>query len=301
MPITKEERESYIASGEIASKAIEFARKRIKAGVSMLEFGESIESFIVENGGGLAFPINLSCNNEAAHYTPLPKDTRILGEHDLVKVDLGVHVDGCVADCAFSYSPDLANQKLILASLSALKKAIATIRPGAKTGEVGKVIFEEIISMGFNPIANLCGHSLAPYNVHAGEEVPNIPRGNYVFREGDVFAIEPFATDGEGFVRDLPACGIYSLGNGKSRLEQSRRLQAFVLEHFNTLPFSRRAIPDSLLGNSTELAIRDLVKNGGLNDYHVLAERPGKLVSQAETTVIVEADGALPTVKATIS
>ena len=292
----EEIKQKYLEAGKIASEALAFARKKLKPGISLLELADSVEAKIIEQGGGIAFPINLSSNNVAAHDTPIPGDTRTLGEHDLLKVDVGVQVDGYIADCAFSYSADASHARLIGASKAGLEAAISSIAPGVNTRTVGEAISEAILSAGFNPVENLCGHSLGQYTVHAGQEVPNVPHGSYVFKEGDVFAVEPFATTGEGMVRDHGECQIFRVAEGKSRLAQSRLLVKNA-EKYNGLPFCRRWLSRDFPSASHDLAISDLVRCGGLEDYFPLAEKTGKLVSQAENTLLVTAGGCIPTVK----
>ncbi|MFA6329628.1 MAG: type II methionyl aminopeptidase [Candidatus Micrarchaeia archaeon] len=292
----EETKQKYLEAGKIASEALAYAKKKLKPGIQLLELADSVEAKIIEQGGGIAFPINLSSNNVAAHDTPVPGDDRVLGGHDLLKVDVGVQVDGYIADCAFSYSADPSHGQLIGASRAALDAAIATIKPGVVSREVGKAISDAITSRGFNPVVNLCGHALGRYTVHAGEEVPNVPHGSYEFAEGDVFAVEPFATTGEGVVRDHGECQIFRLSEGKSRLAQSRQL-AKNAEKYRGLPFCRRWLARDFPSTPHDLAISDLVRCGGLEDYYPLAEKSGRLVSQAENTLIVTGDGCVPTVK----
>ena len=292
----EETKQKYLEAGKIASEALAFAKKKLKPGIPLLELADSVEAKIIEQGGGIAFPINLSLNNVAAHDTPAPGDARTLGEHDLLKVDVGVQVDGYIADCAFSYSADPSHAKLIEASKAGLDAAIAAIRPGAVSREAGKAISDAIAKRGYNPVVNLCGHSLDQYTVHAGQEVPNVPHGSYVFKEGDVFAVEPFATTGEGIVRDHAECQIFRVAEGKSRLAQSRLLVKNA-EKYNGLPFCRRWLARDFPSTPYDLAISDLVRCGGLEDYYPLAEKTGELVSQAENTLLVTADGCIPTVK----
>lgn len=289
-------KQKYIEAGIIASKVLAHAKSSLKPGISLLALGESIESKAVEFGGEVAFPVNLSLNNVAAHDTPHPNDARTLGEHDLLKVDVGVQVDGYIADCAFSYSADPSHAKLIEASKAALDAAVKAVAPGVCVFDVGAAISKEITSRGFNPVVNLCGHSLDQYTIHAGEEVPNIAHGSYEFEEGDVFAIEPFATTGEGIVRDSSECQIFRLGEGKTRLLQSRQLQKHV-EKYRGLPFCKRWLSKDLPQMHLDLAINDLLRCGGFEDYFPLAEKAGKLVSQSETTVIVTNAGGLATVQ----
>jgi len=293
--LDEEIKQKYLEAGKIASEALAFAKKKLKPGISLLELADAVEGKIVEQGGGIAFPINLSLNNVAAHDSPAPGDARVLGEHDLLKVDIGVQVDGYIADCAFSYSADPSHAKLIEASKAGLDAAISAIAPGVPTRTVGKAISDAITTRGFNPVVNLCGHSLGQYTVHAGQEVPNVPHGSYVFKEGDVFAVEPFATTGEGVVRDHGDCQIFRLLGGKSRLAASRQL-AKDAEKYDGLPFCRRWLARDFPSAPIDLAIRDLVRCGGLEDYFPLAERAGELVSQAENTLLVTASGCIPTV-----
>lgn len=292
----EETKQKYLEAGKIASEALAFAKKKLKPGISLLELADSVEEKIIAQAGGLAFPINLSSNNVAAHDTPAPGDDRVLSEHDLLKVDVGVEVGGFIADCAFSYSADRDHDRLIAASKAGLDAAISTIAPGVSSRTVGTAISDAIVSAGFNPVVNLCGHSLGQYTVHAGEEVPNVPHGSYKFAEGDVFAVEPFATTGEGVVRDQPGCQIFRVGPGKSRLASSRQL-AKDAGKYRGLPFCRRWLARDFPSVPHDLAISDLVRCGGLEDYHPLAEKSGTLVSQAENTVIVTAGGCTPTVK----
>ena len=293
--------QNYLKAGKIASKTVEYARSIVKPGKPLLQMAEAIESKIAELGANAAFPVNLSLNNVAAHDTPAPDDARVLGERDLLKVDIGVHVDGCIADCAFSYSADPGHDKLIEASRAAVEAAVKAIRPGAVSRDVGKAISDAITLRACNPIANLCGHSLGRYEVHAGEEVPNVPQGSYIFAKDDVFAVEPFATTGVGVVRDLPGCQIFRVGEGKSRLAQSRQLQKHA-EKYSGLPFCKRWLARDLGLPKTQLdlSIHDLSRCGGFLAYPPLGEKTGELVSQAETTVIVTEKGAVSTVQSIV-
>ncbi|HLD75507.1 MAG TPA: type II methionyl aminopeptidase, partial [Candidatus Norongarragalinales archaeon] len=235
---------------------------------------------------------NLSLNEEAAHDTPLINDPRVLSENDLVKVDFGVHVEGCIVDQSFSFCGNNENDPLIQASRQALEDGLSVARAGKNVRDVGKAISDAITTRGFKPVENLCGHSLEPYVVHAGVSVPNVARGDYVFKEGDVFAIEPFATTGAGKVEDGNLLEIFSLVDPRNvRLPQSRKALETIMEKRRTLPFAKRFLLP-ILGTETsvELAIKDLTRQGILHGYPVLNEINKGLVSQAETTVIIEKD-----------
>ena len=297
MPLSPDELEKYEKAGQVCAKVRDQLRSFVKPGVSLLQIADEAESATQDFGGHAAFPVNLSLNNQAAHYTPSKNDPTILKEDDLIKVDVGVHVDGFIADCAFSYSASEKHAKLIEASEQALKAAIEAMKPGVNVKEIGRLVKEKINSYGYNPVENLCGHSLAPFILHAGQEIPNAPSGNYELKEGDVFAVEPFATDGQGRVREGDYCQIYSviLLGKKVRMPSSRKILDFATNEFQTLPFARRWLSGlGLSETETDFGLAGLVKNGILHAYPVLAEKPGLFVSQAETTVVVEKDGARP-------
>src|SRR3989338_7138381 len=103
--MSPKELDTYKKAGSIAVKTITFARSFIKPGMLLLEIAEKIEAHIKKLDGSPAFPVNLSINEIAAHATPAYNDTETA--HGLLKVDLGVHIDGFVADTAFSL--DLEN------------------------------------------------------------------------------------------------------------------------------------------------------------------------------------------------
>ncbi|MCO6040568.1 type II methionyl aminopeptidase [Thermococcus alcaliphilus] len=290
--------ENLLKAGEIAKKVKEEVLKLIKPGASLYEIAEFVESRIMELGGKPAFPCNLSINEIAAHYTPYIGDKTVLQKGDYLKVDLGVHVDGYIADTAFTVRVGMEDDKLIEASREALENAINVIRAGVRINEIGKVIEETIRGKGFNPIVNLSGHVIERYKLHTGISIPNIyrPHDNHELKEGDVVAIEPFATTGAGQVIEVPPTLIYMyLRDRPVRLPQARNLLSYVKKNFSTLPFAYRWVQKLMPDAQLRLALIQLEKAGALYGYPILKEIRGGLVSQAEHTVIVEKDGALVT------
>lgn len=284
---------NYLKASEVAKKVKEFSEKEVCPGVGLLELAEKIEAKIIELGAEPAFPVNLSRNETAAHYTPFEGDPTPVSQNDLIKVDIGVQVNGFIVDFAFSKDFSGKNQKLVQASEAALSKAVSLIKPGVSVYEIGAEIEKTIHSFGFLPIYNLSGHRVDEYSLHAGVEIPNHPSGNYVFEEGDVFAVEPFATNGCGKVVEGDYCEIFSLIEEKKiRLPNSRKLYDFVLEKYKGLPFSKRWLSQLFSSRSTlDLALADLLRQKVIHSYPILNEEKKGLVSQAETTVIIEENG----------
>ncbi|RLF81487.1 type II methionyl aminopeptidase [Thermococci archaeon] len=287
---------NLLKAGEIARKVREEVLKLIKPEASLYEIAEFVETRIMELGGKPAFPCNLSINEIAAHYTPYIGDKTALQKGDYLKVDLGVHVDGYIADTAFTVRVGMKDDDLIEVSKEALENAISIVRAGVKISEIGKVIEDTIRGKGFNPIVNLSGHVIERYKLHTGISIPNIyrPHDGYELKEGDVIAIEPFATTGAGQVIEVPPTLIYMYVKDRPvRLPQARSLLRYVKENFSTLPFAYRWVQKLMPDAQLRMALIQLEKAGALYGYPILKEIRGGLVSQAEHTVIVEKDGAL--------
>jgi methionyl aminopeptidase len=260
---------------------------RVKPKIRLLEIAEFVENRIVELGAEPAFPCNISINSDAAHFTPKKDDNRVFNEGDVVKIDIGAHIDGYIADTALTV--DLGeHEDLIKASEDALRNAIDNIHAGVDTAFLGGVIESTIREYGFKPIINLTGHGLMPYLPHTPPTIYNFKtdRGTEL-EEGAIIAIEPFATDGAGKVVERGETEIYSLINPKPvRMKMARDILKEV-EKYKTLPFARR-----WLTKAPTIILSKLVREGLFREYPVLTEVGKGLVSQAEHTVIVEEDGA---------
>ena len=283
----------YRDAGEIAAKILHRSAQEIREGVSYLEVVESIELQVREEGAELAFPLNLSLNEDAAHDTASSGDVRVFSRGDVAKLDLGVQIDGYIADTATTV--DLGNNSLLLeASRQALEAAIKAVRPGATAGEIGGAVQKEIEGRGYRPIANLTGHGLDQYILHRPPVIPNVGiTGGVVLEEGMVFAIEPFATTGSGHVGEKTRKEIYSQVSQKPvRIPAARTILNKVKDRHG-LPFARRWLNEKKL----DITLPALVRSQVLHVYPVLSDIAGSLVSQHEHTVIVTSDGCIVTTR----
>lgn len=284
--------EKYREAGRILGIVRTEAADMVRVGNSLFEVAEFVEKKTIELGGKPAFPCNISRNQEAAHATPKIGDKDVFGK-DMVKLDIGVHVDGYIADSAVTV--DLSgNSDLLKATEDALAAAIDLMKPGVSTGEVGTIIEERIRSYDLSPVMNLTGHGLSQYEAHDNPGVPNRHvEGGYILKEGDVLAIEPFATNGAGLVHDGSWAEIYSLIKKKPvRLPAVRNVLKQV-EEYRELPFAKRWLNSDKL----EYSLIQLERAGIIHSYPVLIESAGGLVSQTEHTVIITRDGCEVTTK----
>ncbi|MEK6935039.1 MAG: type II methionyl aminopeptidase [Nanoarchaeota archaeon] len=281
--------EDYIKSGKICKKAREYGVKLIVEGAKLLDIAEKVEEKIKDLGGESAFPVDVGLNFVAAHDSPRFNDERVISSGDVVKLDVGVHVNGAITDCAVTIEVGTNKYKdLINASENALKKAIEIAKPGTKLRNIGRVIQEEIQKKGFSPIINLSGHGLGLYEIHKSPTVPNYDNNDErKLEEGMVIAIEPFATTGEGKVIEGKESGIYELLNEKNiRDDRARKVLRFIIENYKTLPFSERWLVKKF-GNIAKFALLSLEREGIIKQFKILPEKTKGQVSQAERTLIV--------------
>lgn len=287
----RKEIENIRMAGNIAKQLKEYAGNIIKPGVKLLDIAEKIDKKIEELGAKPAFPLNLSINDIAAHSTPNHDDETLA--HGLLKVDIGVQIEGSIADTAFSMDLENSeeNRKLILAAEQALKKAILVAKAGAEVSVIGKAIQDTIVSHGFVPIRNLSGHELGNYMVHAGITIPNVDNSSTTTLEKKSYAIEPFATNGVGMVYDGKPSGIYRLEQRKGvRDPLTRQILNFIEEEYETLPFCSRWIVNKF-GTRAFLSLSFLEKEKILYHYPQLIEKNHCPVAQAENTILITEKG----------
>jgi len=279
--------DAYREAGALAQRVLHRGAGLVKEEASLLDMVEATEAMVTEEGALLAFPLNVSFNEAAAHDTAMPGDERVFARGDLIKVDLGIHVDGYIADTAMTVNLG-AHGPLVEASRAALEAAIGVVRPGVTAGELGAAIQVTIEEHGYKPVANLTGHGLDRYNLHGKPPIPNIAiAGGAVLEEGMVFAIEPFATTGSGKVGEATRVEIYrQIAARPARLPSAKRILDTARPR-RGLPFSRRWVP----GDKVEIGLSTLVRNGILHPFPVLHDVPGSFVSQAEHTLIVTDTG----------
>ena len=288
----EEELAAYRKAGEIAKGVREWSRKLVKPGAKLLDIAEAVEKRILDKGGELAFPTNICVNEVTAHYTPKHDDESTIKGADVVSVDLGVHVDGFIADTA--HTIDLSGEYggMLEANEGALDKVLELVKPGASVSEFGRVVQETLKEAGYKPIENLTGHEVKQYDLHAGLSIPNIPVPyDWRLKEGMVLAIEPFATDGAGRVIESKQADIYSLIEKKpTRVREARKLIELVAER-ESLPFAGRWYAKKMNQLKLNLALKELLARNVFKAYPTLHEKHDGTVSQFEHTVIVTGDG----------
>ena len=287
--------EDYLKAGSIAGEVRENVRKTDWIGSTLAEICDYVESEIIKRGAKCAFPVNTSLNEIAAHYTAEPNDPKTVSDTDLVKIDLGAQINGYIADTAVTVNYDPQYDQMVQTAENALQNAMSMIKAGVKSKDVGRTIQKTIQDMGFKPIANLSGHSLDQYTIHAGKTVPNMwTIGSFSFSENEAFACEPFVTtkNALGFVRNGKTKNIFALvSRKKTKDEEADRLTDYIWNNFNMLPFALRWLLKEWEEKEARRLLEILVKKKVVHAYAILVEANGKTVAQAEHTFIPTQSG----------
>ncbi|HWR27833.1 MAG TPA: type II methionyl aminopeptidase [Candidatus Thermoplasmatota archaeon] len=288
--------EKYKRAGKIAADARDYGVSLLKPGARVYDIATMVEKKMTKNGAGLAFPVNIALNTLAAHYSPCHDDPLTLKKGDVVKLDVGAHIDGYIADTAVTLELEThLYNAMIQASDEALKKVIEVLTTHLPLSEAGKTVQNTITSFGYKPIENLMGHGLGRYELHSGVSIPNVGNlgGKTTLHDGDVVAIEPFATNGAGHVISGQGSNIYLCKDSiKAKFIRDNKAKVLfdkIHTHFRTLPFAQRWC-HALFPND-DVAMKKLSLLGVIKHYPQLLEAKGGIVSQKEHTVIVREDG----------
>ncbi len=286
-----EDAETWKKAGRISAEALQYGISLIKKGVPVIDVCNAVDSKIIELGGKPAFPAQISLDCIAAHYC-CPHDDKTMLDAQVAKLDIGAHVDGIPSDTAVTLDLSGKNAELVKASRNALNAAIKLVKPGARLMDIGEAIHSEITSMGFSPVRNLSGHGLERFELHAKPTIPNFNnRDPTTLMAGQVIAIEPFATTGEGIVIEGGNPEVFMQTAHKPVRDATARQILAQIETYEKLPFAKRWLIAKFPPIKVEFALRQLQQLGAMHAFPPLIEKARGLVSQAEHTLLVTDSG----------
>lgn len=281
--------------GKVSFEALQHSKKTVKEGRKILDIAEELENFIKEKGFSLAFPVNISINQNAAHYTPTMDDAYVLSGKEVIKIDLGARKDSYLGDCALTIDLSQNYSKMVEASEEALLNAISLVKTGREVNEIGREIAKTVEAKGFKPIRNLGGHGISRSDLHADIFIPNFDNGDTTkLEEGQVIAIEPFVTDGIGLVGDGEHLQIFQkTKEAQLRSQESRRISEFIDKSYSAYPFAIRWLQREFkeLGEfKIRRALNELAGQEAIESFPVLVEKKNGTVAQSEKEMIVQKD-----------
>jgi methionyl aminopeptidase len=295
MAMPEEDLQRYRQAGKIAREVREEVKRTVNEGMPIIDVCEMVEQLTREKGGKPAFPCNVSVNEVAAHYTSPPKDNQTIPERSIVKVDIGVHVDGYIADTATTICFDPEYEDMVDTAEEALEKAVEILRPGLSITRFGSSIQKVIKTRGFKPVANLTGHLIRRYVIHAGKSLPNVFNLSASrIKEGEVYGVEPFVTvvGAAGKVEDLREAHIFRYAKHKSLKDPyAKKILNYIRKNFQTLPFTERWLSKFFSSSSYKTAFSELLSSKAVASYPVFVEASRKTVAQAEHTILIVKDG----------
>jgi methionyl aminopeptidase len=202
---TDAEVETMARAGVVVAETLDLVEASAAPGVTLAELDGLAEEFITSRGGSPTFKgyrgypgsICASPNAMVVHGIPGPYE---LATGDLLSIDVGVTLDGYVADSAITFTigrPSEQAQGLIAACYEGLEAAIGQCRSGNRLGDVSHAVQVAVEAHGYGVVRSLVGHGVGR-NMHEDPQIPNYgPAGRGPrLAAGMVFAIEPMITAG---------------------------------------------------------------------------------------------------------
>jgi methionyl aminopeptidase len=205
-----EEIEKMARAGAVLVATLQMLDGRIRPGISTGELDQAAERFIRSRGGAptfkgyRGFPGSICASPNAMVVHGIPGPYR-LKRGDIVSIDVGVTLDGWVADAARTFPVEEVSpqaQNLLGATEESLHAGVAECRPGNRMGDVSSAIQQVAEGAGLSVVRSLVGHGIGR-SMHEDPQVPNYgkPGRGPLLEEGMVIAVEPMMTAGRGAVR----------------------------------------------------------------------------------------------------
>jgi len=286
-----EDLDKWRKAGNISAQALQYGLSLIKKGALVIEVCDAVDKKILDLGAKPSFPAQISLDHTAAHYCCPHEDTTVL-DSQVAKLDVGAHIDGIPGDNAATVDLSGQHADLVKASRIALEAAIKMVKPGIKLMEIGETIQSEITGMGFSPIRNLSGHGIEPFELHTKPTVPNFNNNDPTeLSSGQVIAIEPFATNGEGVIVEGTSAEVFMQTSHKPVRDSTARQILAEIETYQYLPFAKRWLIKKFPAIKVELALRQLQLSDSVHSFPPLVERAHGVVSQAENTLVLTDSG----------
>ncbi len=197
--------ERIARAGALVAETIAHVGEHVRPGVSTRELDDIADAFIRERGGvptskgykGYPRAICISVNDVVVHGIPGPQRVE---PADLVTVDVGVTLEGAIADSAYTYAVGEVEervQRLLDTCQDGLWAGIERARPGNRIGDISHAVQQVVEAAGFSVVRSLVGHGVGRY-YHEDPHVPNFgqPGRGPRLAEGMTIAIEPMITAG---------------------------------------------------------------------------------------------------------
>jgi curved DNA binding protein len=256
---------------------------------------------------GIAVPTCVSVNNVVGHYSPLSADAGEIKEGDMVKIDLGCHMDGYIAQAAHTVVVGASTlitgraADVLTATSQCYEAAARLIRPGRKIAEVAPVLAEIAEAYGCHLVEGVMSHQMSRFIIDGGKMIlnrlaPEQKAEDAEFEEGEVYAIDIIMSTGDGKpkVHDDRETTVYKRALDMSyqlKIKAARELFAEINKKYPTMLFSLRGLEDGGAGK-TKLGLADCLAHGLLQAYPVTYEKADDIVAQVKGTFLLTPNGS---------
>jgi len=309
----------YKMAGEMVNRVLKATLEKCVAGESVINLCEFGDNLIIEETGkvfkkekdakkGIAFPTCVSINNCVCHFSPLKSDKDVvLKEGDMVKVDLGAHIDGFMALAGHTIVVGSTPENkikgrqadVLLAAHYASEVALRLVQPGAENNAVTDAVQKVADSFECKPISGMLSHELKQFQMDGGKTIIQNPTDaqrkeheKCEFAVNEVYAVDVLVTTGDGKTRDLDSkTTIYKKTDEiyQLKMKASRILFSDIEKKFGNMAFTLRALESEQKGR---LGVVECVKHKLLEPYGVLYDKDTEFIAQFKFTVLLMPSGS---------
>lgn len=304
----------YKVASEIVNKALKAVVEKSVEDVTLMELCELGDNIIIgetsnvfkkekEMRRGIAFPTCISINNCICHYSPLKSDPELkLKNGDLIKIDMGGHIDGYIAVVAHSLVVGASKEKPVTgpaadvmhAAHQAASIALRLVVPGGENEAVTEAVQKVAESYKCKPISGMLSHELKQFRIDGDKSIIQNPteaqkksHEKCEFEVNEVYAIDVLVSTGEGKGREMDTrATIYKKTDEvyQLKMKYSRVVLSDIDKKFGVMPFTLRYFDDEV---KAKMGLKECVNHKLIEPFPVLHEKEGELVAQFKFTVLL--------------
>ncbi|XP_054161403.1 proliferation-associated protein 2G4-like [Oppia nitens] len=308
----------YKMAGEMVNRILKQLIDKCKVDESVRNICEFGDNLITEETGkvfkkekelkkGIAFPTCVSVNNTICHFSPLKSETDyILKDGDVVKLDLGAHIDGFIAVVAHTLVVGASNDNkvtgrkadVIVAAHMAAEAALRIVRPGSENTAVTDAIQKIADSYKCKPISGMLSHQLKQFRIDGEKSIIQNPteaqkkdHEKCEFEVNEVYAVDVLISTGDGKGREIDTkTTVYKKTDEvyQLKMKASRAFYSDVDKRFGSMPFTLRAFEEE---KKARMGVLECVNHKLLEPFSVLYEKDNEFVAQFKFTVLLMPSG----------
>lgn len=308
----------YKTAGEIVNRTLQKVIEMCKPGAIVLEICDAGDKMLLEETSqifkkdkemkkGIAFPTCVCVNNCICHFSPLNSEAPVvLKDGDVVKIDMGCHIDGFVAVVAHTLVIGASKENkctgkkadVIIAAHKSIEAALRLVRPGGQNTRVTEMTSKISEAFKCTPIEGMLSHQLKQHEIDGEKSIIQNPNDaqkkehkECTFDEFEAYAIDVLISTGEGRGRESESrCTVFKRTQHvyQLKLKASRVFFSEMEKKSSSMPFTLRAFEDE---TRARLGVGECVQHGLLDPFQVLYEKDGEFVAQFKTTVLLLPNG----------